>query len=406
MCLSRRSVGAHVDSFRRAVAHQSRSERSIVVRVPTFERSKPTRSVTMEASAATSSDTKPLSGRHAIVTGASRGVGRGIAVGLGEAGATVFITGRSSTQLENTARLVREAGGECLAFLCDHENDDEVQEFFGEVGTHLSSTSGGVPLDLLVNNAFAGAHCLAESMEIPLWNKSAVNPAAPDPNSSPGAYWDTINNVGLRSNYIATILALRMMVPAQTGCIINISSFGGTMRIFDAVYGAGKCANDRLVCDIAYSLVDPIDTGVRMLTLYPGIVSTEVMLKAVESRAASDQKHGITNDQSSESLQNLLWNAESPTFVGRVVAAIAADSNRKARNRRNGKILIAAEAGRHYGVRDVNGEQRYSLRSLRTLALTAIPSLQADSFRFWIPDIYVPWFLVKLVAGVSPGLSS
>jgi NAD(P)-dependent dehydrogenase (short-subunit alcohol dehydrogenase family) len=349
---------------------------------------------------------KPLSGRIVIVTGASRGVGRGIAVGLGESGATVFITGRRSVELEETARLVRESGGQCFPSICNHERDEDVQAFFANVENYLSSSGAGLPLFLLVNNAFAGAHYIAESQQVPLWNKSVTNPDVADPSSPPGAYWDKINNVGLRSNYVASIHALRMMIPRGSGLVINISSFGGTVSVFDPVYGAGKCANDRMVSEIAKSLTDPIDTGVRMLTLYPGIVSTEIIVKAFESSSVvSGPGVGPSTDASTGALQDLMWNAESPVYIGRVIAAIAADSKTTTLTRRNGNIVIAAEAGQRYGIRDVNGEERYSLRSLRTLALAAVPALHSYSIRHLIPDVYVPWFLVKMVAGASPGLA-
>lgn len=186
------------------------------------------------------------------------------------------------------------------------------------------------------------------------------------------------------------------MVVNALMCALILSR--GIVSLFDGVYGVGKGANDRLVSEIAGNLVEPVDTGIRLLTLYPGMVATEAISEAV---AAAE--HG-----SSPKLNALVagkWNAESPLYVGRVIAAIASDSDEKRALERQGRIVIAAEAGNYYGVVDEGGQKRWSLRGLKFLLLSAVPALRGGLVDRLMPDIIVPWFLLKLVAGAESSVA-
>ncbi|MGK7886286.1 MAG: SDR family NAD(P)-dependent oxidoreductase, partial [Crocosphaera sp.] len=143
-----------------------------------------------------------LKGKVALVTGATRGIGKGIAIGLGEAGATVYITGRtlnsessnnlSGTLLE-TEKAVNEAGGNCIAVQVDHSDDEQVKLLFERIKNEQNGQ-----LDILVNNVFSGVQAISNASGQPFWKH--------DP-----SLWDTINNVGLRSHYVASIFAARLM---------------------------------------------------------------------------------------------------------------------------------------------------------------------------------------------------
>src|SRR5690349_17919023 len=156
-----------------------------------------------------------LKGKIALVTGGSRGVGKGIALGLGEAGATVYITGRTIKEgvgqgpgtITGTADEVTRLGGQGIAVRCDHSNDAEVEGVFQRIQNEQGR------LDILVNNVFA----LPDQglpMGVPFWEL-------------PLNIWDRMHTVGLRSHYVASVFAARMMVPQQHGFIANISSHGG-----------------------------------------------------------------------------------------------------------------------------------------------------------------------------------
>lgn len=156
--------------------------------------------------------------RHvAIVTGASRGIGRGAALGLGEAGWTVYLTGRTVSEndsdrpgtLPRTAREVTELGGEGVAVRCDHRQDVEVEAVFERVMREHGH------LDLLVNNATAYTTDVGPPEDRPFWEL-------------PIDVWDQMHAVGLRSHYVASIYAARRMVEAGRGLIVNISSSGAT----------------------------------------------------------------------------------------------------------------------------------------------------------------------------------
>ena len=187
-----------------------------------------------------------LNGKVALVTGASRGIGKGIAIALGEAGALVYITGRSVNQsnsidtisgsLLETKAAVEEAGGICIALPVDHSDDQQVKSLFEQIEREQNGQ-----LDLLVNNAYGGVRSLIDAKGKPFWESDL-------------SLWDACNQVGLRSHYIASHFAAKMMTHRKQGLIMTISSWGGLAPLFGVAYGTGKSACDRLAAYMAVEL--------------------------------------------------------------------------------------------------------------------------------------------------------
>ncbi len=261
-----------------------------------------------------------LNDRVALVTGASRGVGKGIALALGSAGATVYITGRSYDQaagplpgsLAETAAEIASRGGRAIPLRCDHSVDADVEAVF----ERITADSGG--LDILVNNVY----CVPDGpmFDTPFWQQ-------------PLSMWDEMHRVGLRSHYVASRLAVPHMVAQKRGLIAHISSFGGRSYQLNVAYGVGKAAVDRMARDMGHELRDH---GVACVSLWPGIVRTERIL------AFADQ------------LPFDLSNSESPEFTGRAIIALATDP---ALMQRSGRVWIVAELAREYEFTDIDGSQ-------------------------------------------------
>ncbi len=275
-----------------------------------------------------------LKGKVAIVTGASRGVGKGIALGLAEAGAVVYITSRAKennnmpeflkeTSIYKTAEEIKKLGGIALPYMCDHSKDEETELLFKRVMREQGR------LDILVNNAWGGGiHAVNDYFfNTPFWKQ-------------PVSLWDDNYTVGLRSNYTASRFAADIMIKQKSGLIVNISFYGGRRYLNNVAYGVCKAAVDRLSADTALELKD---YGVSVFSLYPGQVSTEGMLEYAKYDKSID-----------------VSNMESPQFIGRCVAALALDKNAI---EHTGDILITAEVAEHYGITDVDGKQPKSLRS-------------------------------------------
>lgn len=275
-----------------------------------------------------------LKGKVAIVTGASRGIGKGVALGLAESGATVYITGRTEkgemlpdflkeTSIHKTAKEATELGGIGIAHRCDHSNDEEVKALFKRVMDEQGK------IDILVNNAWGGGIHAVESyfFNTPFWKQ-------------PISLWDDNYIVGVRSNYVASKFAAGIMAEQKSGLIINISFYGGRRYLNNVSYGVSKAAVDRLSADMAYELKE---YNVPVFSLYPGQVSTEGMVEFAkyDSSVAIDKM-------------------ETPQFVGRCIAALANDATAI---KDTGKILITAEVAKKYGFADIDGKQPKSLRS-------------------------------------------
>ncbi|MCL6751719.1 SDR family NAD(P)-dependent oxidoreductase [Nostoc sp. CCCryo 231-06] len=314
---------------------------------------------------------KHLEGRVALVTGATRGIGRGIAIGLGEAGATVYVTGRSlnksssdavSGSLSETQSAIEEAGAVCIPVQVDHSDDEQVRLLFERIQDEQDGQ-----LDLLVNNAYSGVQALKDAYGQPFWDCEP-------------SLWDASNNVGLRSHYVASVFAARMMTKRNSGLICTISSWGSMSYIFNTAYGAGKAACDRLAADMAVELKPH---NVASVSIWPGIVGTELF-----SRFASENNNSFLSDR---------YNWETPLLTGRVIAALAGESNVM---RRTGRVQIVAELANKYGIVDENGDRPASLRSLRFMLPAALPVLK--KYSWLIPDITVPWSLLLLNALSSP----
>ena len=172
-----------------------------------------------------------LAGKVCIVTGATRGIGKGIALQLGENGAKVYITGRTldppkgsvvGGSLKDTAAEIEARGGKCIPVVCDHMKDDDVERLFEQVKRENDGQ-----LDILVNNAYSAVNAIFSNMGVKFWE-------------TPVSMWDTVNAVGLRNHYICSVYACRMMVPRKQGLIVNVSSVGGLRYLLTWHMVSGK----------------------------------------------------------------------------------------------------------------------------------------------------------------------
>jgi NAD(P)-dependent dehydrogenase (short-subunit alcohol dehydrogenase family) len=260
-----------------------------------------------------------LDGRVAIVTGASRGVGKGCALELGAAGATVYVTGRTLEEgsaplpgtIGATAEEVSALGGQGVAVRCDHRDDADVEALFEQVDAEKGR------LDVLVNSAYSIPRELTSGL--PFWETPISN-------------WDDMVGVGTRSAYVASHFAARRMAPAGRGLIANISSSGAAEYAWHVAYGVGKAALDRITADSAHELRKH---GVAVVSLWPGLVRTERIEKLIERGG------GLVFDR-----------AESQRFTGRAVAALAKDPDVL---RHSGRAITSRWLADEYGFSDVDG---------------------------------------------------
>ena len=273
-----------------------------------------------------------LSGRVAVVTGASRGVGKGIALALADQGATVYVTGRTVTPgshplpgtVGETAAEVDGRGGRGIAVQVDHGDDRQVAGLFEQVRREQGR------LDLLVNNAMAIPPEMTERKGF--WDKPLAN----------WAIFDT----GVRAAFVAAWHAARIMVPQQSGLIVALSGYVGVTYTYDAIFGTTKTATDRMARDMAIELKPH---GVASLSLWQGFTFTELAMRNLEvvPGMAAQLNSGV---------------GSSPEFPGRVIAALARDPELM---NRTGGTFIAAELAQAYGVTDIDGRVIPSLRAER-----------------------------------------
>lgn len=243
----------------------------------------------------------------ALVTGASRGVGRGAAIGLAECGFTVFATGRTIVTADLPDAITR--------LPSDHLQDDQTAAAFAHVTERL---------DVLVNSAWGGYQQMVEGGQftwpLPFWEQ-------------PAHRWAGMMEAGVRAAFVAASHAARIMVPQKGGLIVNISHWAAQKHIGNTIYGISKAATDKMTADMAHELRPH---GVAVVSLYPGLVRTELVMAAAAAGWFD------------------LANSESPEFIGRAISALASDSRLM---ERSGKVWVAAALAQEYGVSDVDGKR-------------------------------------------------
>lgn len=273
---------------------------------------------------------KHLQGKVAVVTGASRGIGKGIALELGAAGATVYVTGRTVQPgrlpgtVSATAAEIDALGGRGVAVPCDHRDDAAVAALFEQVRTEKGH------LEVLVNNVY-DAIGTARWLGRPFWEVPAEG-------------WDQSFSIGVRSHYVASVLAAPMLFEAGGGgLIVNVSSPGAVGYTHNVVYGVAKAALDRMTADMAHDLSD---LPVAVVSIWPGIVNTE-LLQTIPPGPDGRRVLSLPGEGDFD-----LAGAETPRFAGRAVAALAADGDRKSRS---GQAFYVADLAASYGFTDVDG---------------------------------------------------
>ena len=358
--------------------------------------------------------TLPLEGCVCLVTGASRGIGKGIAVELGGQGATVYVTGTSSSSssilddgtskrkrwkfwtkqkrnqhtttekfavsadtggpgtIEETAAAVTKAGGIGIPIRCNHADDNQVRACIEQIAEEQDGR-----LDILVNNAFRVPTGGPKALMSKFWEQSLET-------------WDAVHAVGLRSHYVTSVLAMPLLQKAKEDphpglprpFIAMISSFGGISYSFNVPYGVAKCAVDRLCKDMAVELKDDIS----VVSFYPGLVKTERTDLSVES---GDWEAYVKLP---------LDNSETPQFTGKAIVAVATDPTNLDKT---GTYQVVAELAEEYNFVDINGKRPPSIRSLRFLLPTygMTPEQRDQIDPDLIPDWKLPFFIM---AGGKP----
>ena len=263
-----------------------------------------------------------LKGKIALVTGASRGIGKGVALALGEAGATVYVTGRTVEEgkaavllpgtVHQTSEEVTRRGGQGIAVPCDHRDDAQVKGVFDRIEQEQGR------LDILVNAVWGGYEQFANGSEynghLPFWQR-------------PLSQWDTMHSAGVRAHFIASALAIPLMLKQQDGLIGLISSFAGRKPGADVPYSCAHASMDHMAGCLAEALREQNITAV---SLAPGMVRTENVLLNKEFLDLSV--------------------SESPQFTGRAVVALAQDNKRI---QKTGQWLGVAELAEEYGFTDL-----------------------------------------------------
>lgn len=270
------------------------------------------------------------SGPVALVTGASRGAGAGIAHALGSHGCTVYVTGRTEKPGEaaltgtigETAQRVTEAGGTGIAVRVDHGDDEQVKALFERIRQEQGR------LDILVNNA---AIIRDEMMgRTKFWDE-------------PLNVIDTLN-VGLRSSYVATVYAAPLMLPQHKGLVVFTSSSGAVHYAFGPAYGVPKAGTDKMAADMAY---DFKEFGIAAVSIWMGSLLTDRVRAVI---ASNPGKFGP-----------ILDTAETPELTGHVIWSLYSDPELMALT---GQTLIGAELAVKYGIKDEGGRQPPSYREL------------------------------------------
>jgi len=247
---------------------------------------------------------------NALVTGASRGVGKGVAMALNDAGYTVFGTGRTIESADLPSAIVR--------IRCDHTNDADTDAVFARIAERTPS------LDVVVNNSWGGYARMMDdgkfTWALPFWQQ-------------PAHRWTSMMDAGVRAAWAVSSRAVPMMLQSKRGLIVNISVWSAQKFIGNTLYGVAKAATDKLTADMAHELRPH---GVAVISLYPGLVRTESVLEAA--------KYGVFD----------LSKSESPEFIGRVIAALARDPRVA---ERSGQVVVAAAAALELGVVDIDGKR-------------------------------------------------
>ena len=263
-----------------------------------------------------------------LVTGASRGIGRGIALAMLEAGATVHVTARTRTEAEAAVHpqgsgsldsLIEEARtlpGELWVHSCDHADDAQTDAIVAKVLQQHGT------IDILVNNAWPGYENMVENDDFtwvrPFWEQ-------------PMWRWNAMIDVGLRCAFVASRAAAPAMVKKRSGLIVNISFWAAELFEGNAIYGVAKAGVNKLASDFAHDLRPH---GVAAVALYPGLVRTEAVLRAAEHFDLS--------------------NSESPRFIGRVIQGLWRDPHHLDKS---GEVYVAAALALEYGITDIDGKQ-------------------------------------------------
>jgi NAD(P)-dependent dehydrogenase (short-subunit alcohol dehydrogenase family) len=265
-----------------------------------------------------------LHGKVAVVTGASRGLGKGIALALGQAGATVYVTGRSGAggtteglpgTVPETADAVTQRGGQGIPVRCDHTVDAEVEALFARV------TQEQGRLDLLVNNVWGGYEQQDWArFGAPFWEQ-------------PLRHWSGMFEAGVRAHLVATRLAVPLMLPSRSGLIVHTTAWDRDKYLGNLFYDVAKAAVNRLAFGMARDLQPH---QVAVVALAPGFVGTE-RVRAAFTGAGREP-----------------GNLESPEYIGRAVIALAGDPNVMARS---GRVLTVGQLAAEYGFTDADGRQ-------------------------------------------------
>ena len=259
-----------------------------------------------------------------LVTGASRGIGKGIALAFAKEGAIVYFTGRTEKDsdnhilggsLEATMKEISDNNGIGHAIKCDHIDDNQTSKVIEQIILEQGR------IDILVNNAWNGYKYLSDGTEF--WNEKGFWDA-------PITRFDDMFQSGVRISYVTSKLVVPHMIKNGEGIIFNLSFWAGDRNDKGVAYGMAKAATNKLTETMAYEL---FDHNISVITIYPGLVRTESVMRAAEFFDLS--------------------NSESTEFIGRAMIALASD---KERHKKTGTKQIAAQVALDYNFVDIDGK--------------------------------------------------